>query len=93
MAKQKQKIHYVAHEGVGFDLTPTEDGRYPNESTSVVLAIHPVHGTQVYGPFLTDDAARAWVRHDAEEYIASHCGRVREWSLHVVPVEVPVRFL
>jgi hypothetical protein len=89
----KKKIHYEAHAGVGFDLTPSRDGRYPNDSTSVVLAIHPVHGTRVYGPFVTDTAARIWMERDGEEYIASTCGRLRDLSMHVVPVEVPVRYL
>jgi hypothetical protein len=89
MAKRKAKIRYETLTGVGLDIRPSPGGMHPMHSTSVVLAIHPVEGTRVLGPFVTSEAARNWLQYDGP----SLEGVSRECALYVVPMDVPFRYL
>lgn len=76
---------------IGFDDTPCEHGHL-RVTPAVVLAIHPIHGTRVYGPFASILGARMWLDCDAEADLASDWGTVRGWSLHAEELEVPGRW-
>jgi hypothetical protein len=73
--------------GIGFDLAVNPSGYGLKNEPAVVLCLHPIYGTRVYGPLVTIDAARAWVC-EADETLVACYGSSRDWSLHATTMEV-----
>ena len=103
MAKKKKKPTPVVHEwkefvgnvGVGLDLDvktcTTRDGSHSFQKIDshwVVLAIHPVRGTEVYGPFTDRGDAQTFVDEDSQYYSTS---RHMQW--YTVPLEIPGQYI
>lgn len=66
----KQEWKWVACDGVGYDKDRDE--------CHYVVLMHSFHsGTNVIGPFLSDDAAHKWVREHADGEMYSHFGNAR----------------
>ncbi len=74
--------------GIGFDTAVCESGYGLKNASAVVLCINPIDGTRVHGPFVTIDAARAWINREADETLVACYGSSRDWTLHAVPMEV-----
>lgn len=74
--------------GIGFDTAVAESGYGLKNEPAVALCLHPIYGTRVYGPFVTIDAARAWIDREADETLVACYGSSRDWSLHATTLEV-----
>lgn len=103
MAKKKKKptepVHkwkeYVTNVGVGLDIEvktcTTRDGEHMFQKIDqhwVVLAIHPVQGTEVYGPFTDRGDAQTFIDEDSQYYSSS-----RHVNWFTVPLEIPGRYM
>ena len=74
-------------EGIGFD--PSVGAHYGlANNPAVVLAIHPVHGINVYGPFINRQAARQWASGDAPMDVGNSYGEITNWTFTVACMEV-----
>ena len=74
--------------GVGLDLTA---GKYGLEQCpGVVIATHPIHGTTVFGPFVTVKAAELWAATEADDALAIEMGSARGCTIHATYLNVPL---
>jgi hypothetical protein len=79
-------------EGVGFspNLRPTP-GTYVQHFVVLMQSMHS--GTEVFGPFMSEEAACLWVQKDSDGELYSHHGsrRVEGVTFHVKWLEVPTK--
>lgn len=69
--KAKPKFDYVLCDGVGFEPDRERGSHY-------VVLMHSFHsGTEVFGPFLNEEAAYTWVREHGDDECYNHWGRAR----------------
>ena len=95
MSKTKtvsKKKTWKLYEGVGFN--PNDDARSCefNPAGHCVVLMQSMHsGTQVFGPFLSRDAAYKWLREqgDGELYMRFDQAAVPGVSFHVDYLDVP----
>jgi hypothetical protein len=91
--KQKNEGHgHVLHPGIGFDMNwqPTEWGGHKCREHYVVLAMNPIEGMDVFGPFLSNGDANNWIdSHGTEVLMYESVRGVRNTSMHVVRLNVP----
>ena len=83
---------FRAIRGIGFDTATCEHGSLRN-NPAVVVAVHPIHGMAVYGPFIELSAARAWMDTDADMEIGCCHGTARGWTFHAMQTDVPGRWM
>jgi hypothetical protein len=74
-------------DGIGFDTSVGNHYGLKN-NPAVVLAIHPIHGINVYGPFLNRQAAHAWASADAPLDVGNCYGEIVNWTFTVAAMEV-----
>ena len=88
----KKTKRWKLFDGVGFQPeAATHYAEYQPARHCVVLVQSMHHGTDVYGPFINEDAAHKWIREEAEGEVWQRFNRsiVPGLSCHVVDMEVP----
>lgn len=90
----KRKQEWVLRDGVGFDPAPESHTCEWHPASHCVVLMQSMHsGTQVFGPFLSEDAAHKWVREegDSELYQRFDRASVPGVSFHVEFLDIPTK--
>lgn len=94
MATKKSTTKTVArkhelYEGVGFDATAGEGGHGFANYPAVAVAVHPMRGIQIVGPFKTAAAASIWIDREGDAHLVGYYGEVKDIRWHVESLDVP----
>lgn len=87
--KAKKKSGYVLDDGVGVKWDTNKHGWGLEQAPHIAVLIHPIHGMSVWGPFVSEDAAHAWVRRDGDGAAMHYFGTPGESRWHVTMIHVP----
>lgn len=90
MAKaSRPKRKYELDAGVGVNWETNAYGWGLEQMPYMAVLHHPIHGMALYGPFVSEDAAIAWIHKEGDATAFQYYGRVSRTCWLTAAIHVP----